>query len=50
VLPTGIFLWQMFEIWHSLEVVGINIFGLAYLLNLAHFPATNFLTFQNVEP
>jgi len=30
VLPTGIFLCQVSEIWHFLEVVAINIFGLAY--------------------
>ena len=44
VLPTGIFLCQIFEIWHFLEVVGINIFGLAY------FSTTNFLHRKNVEP
>jgi len=37
VLPTGIFLCQIKKIWHLLEVVDINIFGLAYLLNLPYF-------------
>jgi len=50
VLPTGIFLRQIFEIGHFLEVFGINIFGLAYLSNLAYFSTTNFLHGQNVEP
>jgi len=50
VVPTGIFLCQIFEIWHFLELVGINIFSLAYLLNLAYFWATNyFWHIQNVE-
>jgi len=40
VLPTGIFLCQIFEVWRFLEVVGINIFGLAYLSNLAYFSTT----------
>jgi len=40
----GILLCQIFEIWHILEVVGINIFGLAYLSNLAYFSTTNLFT------
>ena len=42
VLPTGIFLCQIFTIWHFFEVVGINIFGLAYLSNLAYFSTIKF--------
>jgi len=36
VLPTGVFLCQIFELGHILEVVGIHFFGLAY------FSTTNF--------
>jgi len=38
--------WHIFmpilKFWHFLEVVGINIFDLAYLSNLASFRTTNF--------
>jgi len=37
----GIFLCQIFENWHFFEMVGINIFGLAYLPNLAYFSTTS---------
>jgi len=45
VLPTAIFPCQNYEIWRCLEVVGINIFGLAYLSNLAYFSTTGSLTY-----
>jgi len=54
VLPTGIFLCQISEIWHFLEVVAINNFWFGIFVKfgifLHIFQRPIFVTLENVEP